>query len=77
MTKRDKRFLKLLKNPKETSFNEIHAILSNFGYKLIRIRGSHVNYYKPNREPIRFPVHHNKVGKYYVKDIVNMIIKSQ
>ena len=69
MTKKEKRFLKLLKTPKETSFGAIHTILNNFGYKLDRINGSHHVYEKENAEPIVIPVHKNMIKKIYVKKI--------
>lgn len=58
------------------SLDEIRSILEAFGYKLFNIRGSHFLFKKPNRKSIVFPVHHNKVTKFYLKTIRNTL-KSQ
>ena len=73
MTKKEKRFTKLLNNPKETSFGEIHTILNDFGFKLSRIRGSHFIYTKSNEESESIPVHNKKVKTCHVKRLVKKL----
>ncbi len=41
MTKREKRLQKIRQNPKNVRFNDLQAVLNDYGIKLIRSRGSH------------------------------------
>ena len=76
MTKRQKRLVRLLNNPKDTTFSEIHTILNNFGYRLSRIKGSHFTFKKPKSETVVIPVHNNKVKKTYIKKIIKILYES-
>lgn len=75
MTQKEKRFEKLLKNPKESNITEIHTILNDFGFKLISVKGSHHKYYRPGIDPIVIPIHNNKVKKCYVKNVNKALTK--
>lgn len=73
MTNKEKRFLKLLALHGEGNFREIKTLLNCFGYKLIRVRGSHFLFHNDENERIMFPVHNNKIKKHYIPRILKQI----
>lgn len=73
MTRKEKRFLKLLENPKEATLSEIVIVLRDFGYELERIKGSHFIFKGVKGDIIILPAHNNKVKKYYIKTIIQKI----
>lgn len=46
---------------------EVSVILNHFGYRLVRIRGSHYMFSKPGCDTITLPVHHERIQKRYVQ----------
>ncbi len=68
-----KNLKKLLKEPSSMTIDEISGILSYFGYALVNIAGSHFHFKKQGNRPIIIPVHHGKVTKIYLKDIVQQL----
>lgn len=75
MTRKEKRFLKLLRNPHDAAFEEIKTILGNHGYKLERITGSHHIFTKPYCKSYNLPVHNGKIKKLYIKDLMSELYK--
>jgi predicted RNA binding protein YcfA (HicA-like mRNA interferase family) len=65
---------KLLGKPVEMRIDEVATILLHFGYKLVKIRGSHFKFEKRNKPFILIPVHGKKVSKVYINDIRKVII---
>ena len=75
MSNRKKRLQKLLSGHNELSFLEIKTVLSDFGYVLVRIKGSHHIFKGMTGDNINLPVHNGKVNKYYRKRITDTINK--
>jgi predicted RNA binding protein YcfA (HicA-like mRNA interferase family) len=50
-------------------FSVVLRLLTEQGYTLARIRGSHHVFTKPGDEPISVPVHDGKVKPHYVRKI--------
>lgn len=73
MTSRRKRLLKLLNQPKSTRFNDIHIVLKDFGYQLVRIKGSHHIFEKIGCEQVIIPVHNNEVKIVYIRKIIKIL----
>lgn len=65
---------KMLQNPTEMRYKEVKGVLEYFGYRFSRITGSHHIFEDHRGDLIVFPVHHNKVTKYYLKYIKSVII---
>ncbi len=64
MTKRAKLIEKLVRRPPEADFNDVRAILEDFGWTLARTRGSHHSFTKPGESEIfTVPVHDRRVKK--------------
>lgn len=72
----EKNIKKLLADPTEMRLSEICNVLEYFGYKLVRIRGSHHHFKKTGRPLIILAVHGKNVTKLYIKQ-VSHIIKSE
>jgi len=57
------------KMPSERRFADVRRQLENYGWKLVRIAGSHHMFEKPGRPLLVIPVHKNKVKPAYGKKI--------
>lgn len=68
-----KKLDKLTHSPNNVTIHELKAVLEYFGFRLIRINGSHFIF--KNQEGISksVPVHNNKIKPYYIKDILKLI----
>lgn len=64
----------LVLQPKELRVDETQAILFTFGYSIINSRGSHFRFKKKNFPSITIVVHHNKVKKWYIKDMCKILL---
>lgn len=47
MAKRDKREQAIRRNPKQVRYDDLHALLTDYGFDRIRGAGSHVQYRHP------------------------------
>jgi len=56
--------------PSDVRFAEVQRLLESYGYRLVRIAGSHHVFDKPGERPIPIPVHHGKVKHVYVRKIL-------
>ncbi|HEV3004949.1 MAG TPA: type II toxin-antitoxin system HicA family toxin [Pirellulales bacterium] len=54
-------------------FADVRKMLEGAGYALVRIRGSHHVFAKPERLPVSIPVHRGKVKAFYVRQIEKLI----
>ena len=70
------RKLKLLKrlknNPRGATFEEIRTLLSQEGFKLDRVTGSH-HIFKRSGVTFVIPVHQNRVKSVYVRRVIELI----
>lgn len=73
MTKREKRLVKLKNNPTTASLREMKTILSGYGYKIVRIKGSHYFFEHETQGIISIPVHNQKVKQCYIKRLIQII----
>ncbi len=64
---------KLLANPTEMNIHKIKIILSNLGFELKSIRGSHYKFFHQQAGTIIIPVHNGKVKRCYLQDIRSKI----
>lgn len=64
----------LIAHPDELRFDQIQSILYAYGYRERSSKGSHFRFIKENWPSITVPVHHNKVKKWYVKDICKILL---
>ncbi len=75
MTRKEKLLKKFLRNPESLRFNEIETLLISFGFKKVRINGSHHRYkHRLLRDLLTFPVHNNDCKKEYKIELVKLII---
>lgn len=59
--------------PSEVRFAEVSRLLKKHSWSLIRIRGSHHVFRKPDGSSYSVPVHHGKVKAYYFREIKKQI----
>ncbi len=60
----------------EVRFGELFRLVQKHGWTLIRIRGSHHVFQKPDGSTYSIPVHHGKVKPYYFRKIKKQIGKA-
>jgi predicted RNA binding protein YcfA (HicA-like mRNA interferase family) len=53
----------------EIRFAEVQRLVRRHSWVLIRIRGSHHVFQKPDGSIYAIPVHHGKIKAFYVRDI--------
>jgi predicted RNA binding protein YcfA (HicA-like mRNA interferase family) len=73
MSKRDKLRRKLRNSPKGVKFADLETLLLRFGFKLMRIKGSHHIFRydgEAGNAKLVIPVHGNNVKPEYVKAII-------
>lgn len=75
MTKREKRWRKLLRAKGCVSFKELETILNNSGSRLLNIRGSHRKFESKDGKRFTIPVHNHMVKRSYIKMISKIINK--
>ena len=76
MTKREKLRNKIRNNPKSVRFSELEGLLLQFGFELVRIKGSHHFFERTRgsyRDIVVVPVHGNHVKPVYVKDVLEIL----
>lgn len=75
MTKIEKRFQRILNNPKDIKWTELQAVLNKFGFKCEPPgSGSHWSVYDDKSYVIAtVPVHNNRVKAIYVKKLIDLI----
>lgn len=74
MAKKGKLLKKFLRNPESLKFREIETLLLNFGYRLVRVKGSHHHYHHEQlSEKFVFPVHNNDCFKSYKRYLAKFI----
>ena len=59
--------------PSEMRFAELRRLVEKHGWSLIRVRGSHHVFKKPDGSTYSIPVHHGKVKPFYVREIKKQI----
>ena len=59
----------------DVRFAVVKKLLDNAGWDLVRIRGSHHVFDKPNESPLSIPVHRGKVKAVYVNEVKKRIQK--
>jgi predicted RNA binding protein YcfA (HicA-like mRNA interferase family) len=70
---RKRKLLERLKNnPKGATFDDIRTLLSQEGFQLDRVTGSH-HIFKRSGTTFVIPVHNNRVKSVYVKRVVELI----
>ena len=75
MTKREKLIERIRKRPPEADFSDVKALLEDFGWVLVRTRGSHNHFRKPGETIIvTVPViGGRKVDRTYLSKIVDLL----
>ena len=69
---RKQKLLRRLKNnPKEATFDDIRTLLSQEGFRIERIAGSH-HIFKKAGVTFVIPVHANRVKSVYVKRVIEL-----
>jgi len=69
-----KRVKRLLDNPKSIKFEELDAILSEFGWEASRSGGAHVTYRKRgNPAIITVPFKRHQVKEHYVREVIELL----
>lgn len=63
---------RLKNNPKGATFDDIRTLLSQEGFQLDRVTGSHHIFKRPGITFV-IPVHHNRVKSVYVKRVIDLI----
>ncbi len=59
--------------PSEERIAVVQKLLEQNGWRLIRVRGSHHVFQKPDGTSYSIPVHHGKVKPFYVREIKKQI----
>ena len=70
--RKQKLLVRLMNNPRSATFDDIRALLSQEGFRLDRITGSH-HIFKKGQTTFVIPVHANRVKSVYVKRAINLI----
>lgn len=76
MTRKSKLLRKFLRNPDSLKFREVETILVGFGYRLVRVKGSHYHYEHEVLKKIIFPIHANDCLKMYKHQLAKYIINN-
>lgn len=66
--------LELAQRPVELRFREAVSLLVHYGYRLVNSKGSHFRFKKSNQPSITIVVHHQKVKKWYIKDMCRTLL---
>jgi len=76
MSKRDKLRRKLRNNPRGIRFSDLETLLIQFGFILVRVKGSH-HFFEYQEGDIKaimvVPLHRNAVKAQYVKDAIALL----
>ncbi len=76
MTKRDKRFRKLLNRPKSVTCSEIESVLLELEFEKIEAKGSHKKFkHSVLKSDLIIPVHNNDCKEFYKKQIAKLLKK--
>lgn len=59
--------------PSETRFAALLKMVTGRGWVLIRVRGSHHVFKKPDGSTYSIPVHHGKVKPFYVREVTKQL----
>ena len=73
MTQRDKLLAKIKAHPNSVRFHDMHTLLGYFGYRLVRVTGSHYRYRREGTTPITLTRHGAQVSPKAVTDILDML----
>lgn len=74
MSKLEKLVASLLNDAGDYSYSDTKKVLSNFGFKEIRSKGSHHTFRHEDGRTQIVPLKHGKrVKKFYIKEIVNLL----
>jgi predicted RNA binding protein YcfA (HicA-like mRNA interferase family) len=76
MSKKGKLLERLKNNPAGATFAEIRNLLSQEGFQLDRVAGSH-HIFKRGAVIFVIPVHNNRVKAVYVKRMIELIEQAQ
>jgi predicted RNA binding protein YcfA (HicA-like mRNA interferase family) len=57
----------------EVRFADVHRVVRRHGWVVIRVRGSHHVFKKPDGSIYALPVHHGKVKPFYWREIKKQI----
>ena len=63
---------KLISNPSEARISDLEKVLEYFGWKRVKIKGSHHIYIK-DENIITLPVHNKKVKRVYIKRFIEKL----
>lgn len=81
MSRIEKRFERIINNPRQVKWDELSTIAKHYGLTVRNpSRGSHfIVYYSddPENEMISVPVHNNETKAVYVKKIIALIKKME
>ncbi len=71
MSKKDKRLKKIGNNPKTVSFSDLVSVLTDYGFNLVSVTGTH-HTYKVGSHRITVPYRRPFVKEHYVKAALEM-----
>jgi len=66
--------VEVLRSPRELRLEEFTAILNAYNYKMVHSVGSHFKFKSPNGPPILIAMHHNMVGRFYIKKVFKFLL---
>ena len=74
MTKRQKLFQRLLNNSNNFTFDDLVSVVESFGFKLVRINGSHHIFQHPAlSEQINLQNHKGKAKPYQISQFLRLV----
>ncbi|NJL88799.1 MAG: type II toxin-antitoxin system HicA family toxin [Coleofasciculaceae cyanobacterium SM2_1_6] len=74
MTRRQKLFQRLLNNNKNFAFDDLIVVVESFGFRLIRINGSHHIFQHPDiSEQINLQNHKGKAKPYQISQFLRLV----
>ena len=74
MTKRQKLFQRLLNNSNNFAFDDLVSVVESFGFKLVRINGSHHIFQHPAlSEQINLQNHKGKAKPYQISQFLRLV----
>ncbi len=73
MTQRDRLLAKIRSHPKSVRFDDLETLLGYYGYRLVRVSGSHHRYQRQGSPPVTISRHGAHVHSAAVEEVLRIL----